>query len=212
MAIAFVADTIDFLEIAMKEPLPLATIQRAVIDFLRGRDDVVLFGAQAVNVYVREPRATEDVDVLSTRASQFAEELRTHLASRFHIAARVRDVKNGAGYRVFQVQKTGNRHLVDIRSVATCPSVERLDGVQVLSPPDLVASKVVAYFKRRGKPKSGTDWRDLALLLLAFPDLKSESGPVSALLAATDVESGVIGVWRDLVAQPVVADEEDDDF
>ena len=56
----FVADTINFREIVMKEPLPLATIQIAVIDFLRGRDDVVLFGAQAVNVYVSEPRATRE--------------------------------------------------------------------------------------------------------------------------------------------------------
>lgn len=46
----FVADTINFREIVMKEPLPLTTIQHAVIDFVRGRDDVALFGAQAVNV------------------------------------------------------------------------------------------------------------------------------------------------------------------
>lgn len=70
----FVADTINFREIVMKEPLPLATIQSAVIDFLRGRDDVVLFGAQAVNVYVTEPRATQVVDLMSTRASELAEE------------------------------------------------------------------------------------------------------------------------------------------
>ena len=56
----FVADTINLREIVMKEPLPLTTIQNAVIDFVRGRDDVVLFGAQAVNVYVNEPRATND--------------------------------------------------------------------------------------------------------------------------------------------------------
>jgi hypothetical protein len=65
----FVADTINFREIVMKEPLPLATIQNAVIDFVRGRDDVVLFGAQAVNVYVSEPRATQEVDLMSTRAA-----------------------------------------------------------------------------------------------------------------------------------------------
>ncbi len=84
---AFVADTINFREIAMKEPLPLATIQNAVIDFVRGRDDVVLFGAQAVNVYVDEPRATQDVDLMSTRASELAEELRSYLSGLFHIAA-----------------------------------------------------------------------------------------------------------------------------
>ena len=42
----FVADTISFREIVMKEPLPLATIQNAVIAFLRGRDDVALWQAK----------------------------------------------------------------------------------------------------------------------------------------------------------------------
>ena len=70
----------------MHEPLPLSKIQGAVLEFLQGRDDAVLFGAQAVNAYVSEPRATQDVDILSTRAKEFAEELREHLSERFHIA------------------------------------------------------------------------------------------------------------------------------
>jgi len=44
-----------------KEPLPLATIQAAVFEFLRDRDDVVVLGAQAVNAYVGEPRMTQDI-------------------------------------------------------------------------------------------------------------------------------------------------------
>lgn len=36
-------------EFAMSEPLPLATIHDAVLEFLRNRDDAALFGAQAVN-------------------------------------------------------------------------------------------------------------------------------------------------------------------
>jgi hypothetical protein len=108
----FVADAINFREIVMKEPLPLATIQNAVIDFLRGRNDAVLFGAQAVNVYVDEPRATQDVDLMSTRAAGLAEELREHVSQLFHIAVRVREIKGGLGYRIFQLRKTGNRHLV----------------------------------------------------------------------------------------------------
>ena len=54
----------------MREPLPLATIHDAVLEFLRGRDDAVLYGAQAVNAYVKEPRMTQDVDVASTRAAE----------------------------------------------------------------------------------------------------------------------------------------------
>ena len=76
----------------MREPLPLATIQEAVLEFLRDRDDAVIFGAQAMNAYVGEPRMTQDIDLLSTRARELAEELREHLSQQFHIAARVREV------------------------------------------------------------------------------------------------------------------------
>jgi len=33
-----------------------------------------------------------------------------------------------------------------------------------MSPPVLIAHKVIAYHARRGQPKAGTDWRDLAML------------------------------------------------
>ena len=60
--------SLTFREFAMREPHPLAVIHDAVLEFLRGRDDAVLFGAQAVNAYVAEPRMTQDVDIASTRA------------------------------------------------------------------------------------------------------------------------------------------------
>ncbi len=208
----FVADTINFREIVMKEPLPLTTIQTAVIDFVRGRKDVVLFGAQAVNVYVNEPRATQDVDLMSTRAADLAEELRAHLAERFHIAVRVREIKEGTGYRVFQLQKTGNRHLVDVRAVAVFPQLQLLDDIQVLSPAELIASKVIAHYQRQGKSKSWTDRRDLVVLLLAFPKLKSDPGPVTACLIAAQADAAVLALWRELVAQELLPETEDDDF
>jgi hypothetical protein len=208
----FIADTINFREIVMKEPLPLATIQNAVIDFMRGRDDVVLFGAQAVNVYVTDPRATQDVDLMSTRAKELSEELQAHLSQLFHIAVRVREVKNGAGYRIFQLQKPGNRHLVGVRSVDSYPQFQRLDGVLVLAPADLIASKVISYRQRLGKPKSGTDWRDLALLMLAFPKLKCDPGPVTVCLQFAGADQRVLALWHDLVSQEIVPENEDDDF
>ncbi len=52
------AGVLTFQEFAMGESLPLATIQEAMLEFLRGRDDVVLFGAQAVNAYVDESPRT----------------------------------------------------------------------------------------------------------------------------------------------------------
>ena len=82
--IMFNTGALTFREFMMNEPLPLATIHEAVLEFLPRALDVVLFGAQAVNVYADETRMSEDVDVQSTRAHELAEELRTYLADRFH--------------------------------------------------------------------------------------------------------------------------------
>ncbi len=83
--------SLTFREFVMREPLPLATIHDAVLEFLRGRTDAVLFGAHAVNAYVDEARMTQDVDILSTRAAELAEELRVSLSQSFQIAVRCSD-------------------------------------------------------------------------------------------------------------------------
>ena len=188
----FGADVLTFREFAMRESLPLARLQQAVLEFLRDRDDVVLFGAQAVNAYVDEPRMTQDIDLVSTRAEALAKEISEYFRERFHIAVRVRRVGEGRGLRLFQVRKSGNRHLVDLRPVERLPQAERIAGVLVMSPVELIASKVIAYYQRRGQPKSGTDWRDLALLLLAFPRLKHEPGPVADRLRAAGAGPDVL--------------------
>lgn len=172
---------------------------KAVLEFLRDRDDVVVFGAQAVNAYVSEPRMTQAIVLLSTRAAELAEALRAYLSARFHIAVRVREIGEGRGYRLYQVQKSGNRHLVDLRPVAQLPSAQRIEQALVASPAELIAYKVIAYHQRRGKPKSGTNWRDLAMLLLTFPELKQASGPVSERLRAAGADEAVMNLWRELV-------------
>ena len=196
----------------MSETLPLATIQEAVLEFLRGRDDVVVFGAQAVNAYVPEPRMSQDIDLLSPRAAELAEELRAHLSDRFHVAVRVREVADGRGYRLYQIQKTGNRHLVDIRLVTSLPPSQRIAQVLVVSPEELIALKVIAYHLRRGQPKSGTDWRDIAMLLLTFPDLKISDGLVAERLRAENAGEEVIKLWQELVNQKIQMTDEDDGF
>ena len=55
------AGVLTFQEFMSRERLPLAQIQDAVLQFLAGRDDVAVFGAQAVNAYVDEPRMTQDI-------------------------------------------------------------------------------------------------------------------------------------------------------
>jgi hypothetical protein len=186
------AGTLTFGEFAMREQLPLASIHDAVLGFLRGREDAVLFGAQAVNAYVAEPRMSQDIDLVSTRAVELAEELREFLSERFHIAIRVRTIGDGKGYRLFQVQKPRNRHLVDLRTVESLPHAERIEDVLVTSPPDLIAQKVISYHARRGQPKAGTDWRDLAMLLLTFPELKKAQGAVSEALISKGVGDEVM--------------------
>lgn len=203
------AGALTIREFVMREPLPLAQIQEAVFEFLRGRTDAALFGAQAVNAYTGEPRMTQDVDVLSTRAAELAEELCAHLSDRFHIA--VREVAEGRGFRVYQVQKTGNRHLVDLRSVQAIPAVQVFDRIQVLAPAEMLAAKVVAYHARRGKPKSGTDWRDIAMLLLTFPELKREAGAVRDSLINAGASDDVLGVWRAFVEQEIDLEDSDED-
>ena len=208
----FDAGTLTFNEFAMSEPLPLATIQNSVLEFLRDRDDGVVFGAQAVNAYVAEPRMTQDVDLLSTRAEALAEELRDHLDQQFHIDVLIREIGEGRGYRLFQIRKSGNRHLGDVRPVESLPSAQRVAGVLVIAPPDLIASKVISYHRRRGKPKSGTDWRDIAMLLLQFPEFKSEAGPVMDCLRAAGAEKQVLDAWLELVAQEIQPPDPDDEF
>src|SRR5438094_3717989 len=176
------AGTLTFKEFAMREPLPLATIHDAVLEFLRGRDDAVVFGAHAVNAYVGEPRMSQDIDLISTRATELAEELREYLSERFHIAVRVRVIGAGKGYRLFQIPQDRNRHLVDLRTAESLPHAEHIEDVLVMSPKELIAHKVISYHSRHGQPKAGTDWRDLAMLLLTFPELKQEQGAVSEAL------------------------------
>jgi hypothetical protein len=130
----FGADVLTFREFVMNEPLPLSTIHGAVLEFLRDRDDAVLFGAQAVNAYVSEPRMTEDVDI------------------------------------------------------------------------------VISYHQRRGQPKSGTDWRDLAVLLLTFPDLKRDPGPVTERLRAAGASPEISAAWREIVSTEIIPTTEEDEF
>lgn len=193
----------------MHEPLPLSKIQEAVLEFLQGREDAALFGAQAVNAYVSEPRATQDVDVLSPRAKGLADDIREYLSERFHIAVRVREIV-GKGFRVYQTRKEGNRHLVDVRMEPELPETRQIENIQVLTPVELIVSKVLSYASRRGKPKSGTDWRDLAMLLVRFPELKTGDGEVAKALAGKKASKAAIDFWHDLVKQDLSAEDDDD--
>jgi hypothetical protein len=197
-------------EFAMRESLPLATIHEAVLEFLRHRDDAALFGAQAVNAYVDEPRMTQDVDILSTRAEALAEELRKTLADRFHIAVRTRSVANGRRFRIFQLRQPRNRHLADVQQVEQLPPNQLVMDIRVPTPEELIAQKIVSSSIRGAQPKGDTDRRDLKLMLLRHPQLKSESGPVMERLKANAADAAAIEQWHRLVASDIRADESED--
>jgi hypothetical protein len=195
---------LTFREFVMRESTPLSAIHEAVLEFLRGRDDAVLYGAQAVNAYVDEPRMSQDVDLMSVRAAPLAEELRALLHGRFDIAVRVRSVAGGAGQRVYQVRRPKNRHLVDVRLVTSLPPTRRVDELLVLTPVELICAKVVSMVNRTMTPKGLTDEADLRRLLLTFPDLKTQTGVVRDRLEAAvseGMDAPVLAAWERLVAQ-----------
>lgn len=151
----------------------LADILTVVLDDIADREDVVVFGAYAVNAYVDPPRMTSDLDLFSTDAADTAEELRILLSHEFKVAIRVREVADGKGFRVYQLRKPYNRHLVDVRQTDTLPPSQRLDGVLVVMPNTLLQLKLKAYAARRNTEKGLTDKVDIYRLLRAFPEFRT---------------------------------------
>ena len=198
-------------EFSTREPLPLHRVQEAIFEFCRVRADVVIFGAQAVNVYVSTPRMTQGVDLLCSRPREQADALAKALGDRFRIAMRVREVIPGKGFRVYQLRREGNRHFADVR-LADFPldDAVELGGIRYVSLPTLVALKLRALSRRRLAPKGATELADLRRLLLAHPELRSEAGPVAASIERTGGGDEVVRAWRELLAEPMVADESED--
>jgi len=198
---------LTFREIMTHESLPLAAIFPEVLRWLGAREDAVLFGAQAVNAWVEPPRMTADIDLMSTDGERLAEALRAHLADRFHIAARTREAVPG-GFRIYQVRKPKNRHLIDIRHVDALPEHALVEGVRVVVPAELAAMKVISMAARAGQPKAHTDQADLLRLLLAFPDFREPGGPVESRLRSRGATDGAMASWADLLAAPLAPDDD----
>ena len=194
----------------MAENLPLATIHGVVLEFLRGRADVAIFGAQAVNAYVDNPRMTQDVDILSTSADAISTALSELLHNRFHIAVRIRTVAGGSGYRIYQLRAPTNRHLVDVRQTSVLPTCQRIEEILVVSPPELVSMKVISMAARPKTPKGLTDEVDLLRLLLTFPELKTGIGSVLDSLHRQNASDDALQIWQDLVVRDIRPELDDD--
>ena len=128
---------------------------------------------------------TQDVDIFSPRAVELAEELRSHLSKRFHIAVRVPTVANGLGHRLYQVREPQNRHLVDVRLVDRLPPHQVVEEILVVPPAELISQKVQSMVHRSRSAKGPTDLTDIRRLLLTFPELKAADGPVADRLRAS---------------------------
>jgi hypothetical protein len=190
------------------EPVPLATIFREIGSLLATREDAVVFGAHAVNAYCEPERMTADIDVLSIDAARLADDVRGLLSERFRIAVRVREVVPG-GFRVNQLRKPKNRHLVDIRQVAQLPPFREIGRLRVVEPVELAAMKAIAMAGRKGQEKGLSDRLDLHRLLRAFPELRAEDGPVPARLAALGADIAAVAAWREVVQAPLEVEDED---
>lgn len=199
---------LTFGEFMSHEDVPLAAVFREVLTFLQEREDV-LFGAQAVNAYCEPPRMTEDLDVMARDPIAIAEAIRTRLAARFHIAARIRKVADGRGMWVYQLRKPRNRHLVDVRAAEHLPPCRVIERVQVIAPDALAAMKADAIAGRGDREKGLSDRLDLARLLRTFPDLRDEQR-IHELAARFDLAPAAAAAWRESAARPLAPEPEDD--
>lgn len=188
----------------------LADVYRLSMSLLDERADAVLFGSHAVNLYVDPPRATADVDFMSTDAEGLAVELRDRLADRFHVAVRVRVVANGNGFRVYQARKPPekNRHLIDVRQVDELPNFRDVDGIRVVAPADLVLLKLASFVARRHTDKGISDRLDLHRMLIAFPQFRSPSSVVATRVR--DSSPGVQEAWREILSEPIERSDDDE--
>jgi len=197
-------------EFVTDEPVLLAAIFREVLSLLATREDSVVFGAHAVNAYCEPERMTAEIDVLCTDAARLAEDVRALVSERFRIAARVREGVAG-GFRVYQLRKPKNRYLVDVRQVPQLPPFREIGRVRVVEPAELASMKAIAIAARKGQEKGLSDRLDLHRLLRAFPDLRAESGPVPARLAALGADAAALAAWREVGHAPLEVDDDDDD-
>lgn len=199
-------------EFLMSEPVPLHRVHDVIFEFCRGRSDIVVFGAQAVNVHVSHPRMSQDVDLLAADPSAVASALASVLRKELRIAARVREVRSGIAFRVYQSRKKGSRHLADVRLldfVLEDPHEE--NGIRFTPPPLTVALKVLAFTRRRLAPKGATDLADIRRLLLEHSALRVPEGAVSDAIERLSGGEPAQRAWVQILAEPIISDEEADE-
>jgi len=197
-------------EFAMSNEVTLGEIHRVVLNFLKGRVDSMVFGAQAVNLYVDEPRMTQDVDVMSIHGSEVAELIRAEVHQRLNIAVRVRSVANERGFRVYQLRSPTNRHLVDVRQVDKLLPSSEFEGILVVNPDELVVLKLISLASRLNTPKGMTDRADLLRLLLKFPEFRTNRETIDMILVRQEAPVDVVTLWSEFCNTIIEVDADDE--
>ena len=118
----------------------------------------------------------------------------------------------GTRARVHAPEQDAHRHLADVRPVEVLPNCQRMEGVLVVAPVDLLVAKVLSIVGRTKTAKSLIDRADAHRLPLQFPDLKSETGPVASGLRAAGASAEALATWKQLVAEEIVPEAEDDGY
>jgi hypothetical protein len=63
-----------------------------------------------------------------------------------------------------------------------------------------------------GTPKEMRDLADVYRLLLSFPELKASEGLVADRLREAGAPGPVLDAWREIAAQEIVADDDDEGY
>ena len=197
-------------EILRESPPYSAALHLAAVRALKGRTDAALFGTHAVNAYASEVRATSDVDVLTTRPAEVAAAVVDAVRKRCGVTLSIAEGRNGLVLN--RPDRPRGCHVADVRPVDRLPPVRRIERVLVVAPAELLAGKLAVAAARAGRPRSHTDHRDIYSLLLTFPDLKTETGPVRDRLLANGAPPEALAAWSDWVTREIESDGEDDDL
>ena len=147
---------------------------------------------------------------MATSGEAFSQELCTFLHESLRIAARVRTVASGKGFRVYPLLAPLNRHLVDVRQVSELPPCQTVEGILVVQPVELIALKLISMTTRTNTPKGLTDQADLMRLVLAFPEHRLVAGAVTTALQKLEASEQAHEAWKMLVEKSIVADSDDD--
>ena len=147
-----------------KTEVTVETIQREVLDFISGRQDIVVIGAWGVNMHasLNDQRHTNDIDVVTVNAREIANLIASHLHQRLGIAARIRECKHV--FRVYRKLNGRTQHLVDILGSKTLPDHCSIGGIMVATVASLIKMKEFSEKQRSDPRKKLLDQADLISL------------------------------------------------